>query len=83
MRVLVLPSNLSRKVAGEESTIEDFYKREHKRVEYFQHRFTIRDEEARQKKTDQEADSMGDTGEKEVKVIQVFLFTVIRLMQWI
>jgi len=54
--VLVLPSNLSRKVAGEENTIEEFYKREIKRVEYFQHRFAIRDEEARKKKTDHDED---------------------------
>ena len=49
---MVLPSNLSRKVAGEENTIEEFYTREIKRVEYFHHRFEIRDEESRKKKTD-------------------------------
>jgi len=63
--VLVLPSNLSRKVAGEENTIEEFYKREIKRVEYFQHRFAIRDEESRKKKTDQDTEDPEEN--KEVK----------------
>lgn len=55
--MLILPSNLSRKVAGEENTIEEFYRREVKRVEYFQSRFAIRDDEARKKKPDQDEDT--------------------------
>ena len=67
LRVLVLPSNLSRKAAGEENTIEDFYQREVKRVEYFQSRFAIRDEESRKKKTDVDTEDTDQT--KEVKII--------------
>lgn len=63
LRVLVLPSNLSRKAAGEENTIEDFYQREVKRVEYFQSRFTIRDEESRKKKTDVDTEDTDQTKE--------------------
>jgi len=63
LRVLVLPSNLSRKAAGEENTIEDFYQREVKRVEYFQGRFTIRDEESRKKKTDVDTEDTEQTKE--------------------
>jgi WD40 repeat protein len=65
LRVLVLPSNLSRKAAGEENTIEDFYQREVKRVEYFQNRFTIRDEESRKKKTDVDTEDTEQTKEEE------------------
>ena len=65
MRVLILPSNLSRKVAGEEDTIEEFFKREIKRVEYFQNRFVVREEESRKKKPDQDADD-GAADKKEV-----------------
>ncbi len=72
--MLVLPSNLTRKVAGEENTIEEFFRREIKRVDYFQQRFVIRDEESRKKKVEEVEDT--DDNKEVISLILAILMNI-------
>jgi WD40 repeat protein len=54
LHVLMLPQNLSKKVGNEENTMNEFFLREVRRVDYFRKRFDIRDELHKKKQEDKE-----------------------------